>query len=273
MSSSTVAHHAREVTHTRAFEIFARAGYVARGVLYLVIGILALRLAWGVSEEAVNQQGALSEIADQPAGFALLLAMVVGLVGYSVFRLTMATFGHTPEAGRHSAMDRVGALGSGVAYALFAASAIGILANGDSSGGDGQAQQTTAGVFDWPAGRYLVGAAAVILLAVAAYQAFQAVTRKFLDDTKTGEMGPRLLKAFTALGVAGLGARAVAFGLMGGWILNAAIEFNPREAVGLDGALARLTQHDNGTAALVAVAVGFTMFAGYSIVDARHRKI
>ncbi|MFN8124798.1 MAG: DUF1206 domain-containing protein [Thermoleophilia bacterium] len=274
MSSSTVSHHAREVTRTRAFEVFARAGYVARGVLYLVIGILALRLAWGVSQEAVNQQGALKEISDQPAGLALLLVMIIGLAGYSAFRLTMATFGQTPEAGRHSAMDRIGALGSGIAYALFAVSAIGLL-TGDSgsTSGDGQAQRTTAGVFDWPGGRFLVGAAGVILLVVAAYQASQSVTRKFLDDTKTGEMGPGLLKAFTVLGVAGLGARAVAFGLMGGWVLNAAIEFNAREAVGLDGALARLTQHHYGTAALVAVAVGFAMFAGYSIVDARHRKI
>lgn len=272
MTASTASRHARRATRTRAFDLFARAGYVARGVLYLVIAVLALRLAWGVSEEAVNQQGALREIADRPAGRALLVVMVVGLAGYAVFRLVMATFGETPEAGRHDAADRLGALASGIAYAAFAVFAVRILTGGSGSG-DGQAQRTTAGVFDWPAGRYLVGAAGVAFLAVAAYQAHRAVTRRFLEDSKTGEMGPGVRRAFTVLGVAGIGARAAAFALIGGWVLNAAVEFDPREAVGLDGALARLTQQDLGTVALVAVAVGFVMFAGHSVMDARFRKI
>ncbi len=272
MASHTLSGGADEVTHTRAFDLFARSGYVARGVLYLVIAILAFQLARGVGEQAANQQGALQEIADRRFGAVLLIAMVVGLAGYSVFRLTMATLGSTPEAGRHSATDRLGALGSGVSYGLFAVFAVGIL-TGDSGNGDGGAQRTTADVFDWPAGRFLVGAAGVVLLAIAAYQAYQSVSRRFLDDTKTGEMSEGVRRAFTVLGVAGLGARAVVFGLIGGWVLNAAIVFDAREAVGLDGALARLTQQTHGTVALIAIAVGLAMFAGYSIVDARHRKI
>lgn len=272
MASHTLSGSTRQVTHTRAFDVFARSGYVARGVLYLVIAILALEIARGGGGEAANQQGALRAIADRPFGTVLIVAMAVGLAGYSVFRLTMATMGTTPEAGRHSAADRLGALGSGLAYGLFAVFAVGIL-TGDSGDGDGGAQRTTADVFGWPAGRLLVGAAGVVFLVMAAHQAYQAVSRRFLDDSKTGEMREGVRTAFTVLGVAGLGARAAVFALIGGWVLNAAVTFEAREAVGLDGALARLTERSEGTAALVVIAVGLAMFAGYSIADARHRKI
>ena len=108
---------------------------------------------------------------------------------------------------------------------------------------------------------------------VAAYQAYLGLSRKFLSYTKTQYMSPPTLRRFTALGVTGHLARAVTFGLVGSSSIKAAIEYDPSEAVGIDGALQRLTTHSYGTAALVVVAVGLIAFGVYSVVDARHRAI
>jgi hypothetical protein len=264
--------HAEAFTETPVFEGLARAGYAARGVIYVLIGILAYRVATGVSEHKPNQQGAMQQIADQPFGHALLLLTAIGLGGYSLWRLAQALVGHTPEYGEHSKLDRIGALGSCLAYAAFTFLAISVL---QGSGGNSSAQpkKATSDVLGWPAGRELVAAAGLLFIGIGIFQAYLGLSKKFLTYSKTGQMSPGVLKAFTAIGVVGLVARAVAFVLIGLFALKAARDYSPKDAVGIDGALARLTQHAYGTTALIVVAVGLIIFGVYSIADARYRKI
>ena len=273
MSSHAAPQVARNATRTPIFQGLARAGYVARGLLYVVIGVLAIRLAQGVGGAPASQQGALRTIAHQPFGHALLIATAIGLAGYAILRFAQVFVGSTPEHGRYSPLDRIAAAGSGLAYGTFCILAIAVLRGSSGSTKGHTPQQTTAGVLDWPAGRVLVGAAGVVFLGMAAYQVFMALSRKFLDDSKTHEMSPGVERGFTALGVVGLLARGVVFGLIGLFVLKAAIEFRSREAVGLDGALTRLTHHAYGTTALYVVAAGLVVFGLYSMVDARYRKI
>jgi hypothetical protein len=263
---------AREATRTPVFEGLARAGYVARGAIYVIVGVLAFRLAEGVSGEPANQKGALRTVAHQPFGRWLLVAIAIGLAGYSLWRLTQAVVGVTPEAGKHSALDRVGALGSAIAYGSFCAIAIALL-RGSASGTSKSPSSTTAGVLGWTGGRELVIGAGVVFLIIAAYQAYQAATLKFLDDSKVVEMTRREREAFTWVGVTGLLARTVVFGLIGVFAIKAARDYNPKDAVGLDGALAKLLQHSYGSAVLIVVACGLIAFGAYSIADARFRKI
>ena len=108
---------------------------------------------------------------------------------------------------------------------------------------------------------------------VAGYQAYLAISRRFLDDAKTNEMSRPVLRAYTAVGTTGLAARAIAFGLIGVFFIKAAVEYDPHEAVGLDGALSRLTTHAYGPAFLAIVACGLILFGVYSLADARFRKI
>jgi Domain of Unknown Function (DUF1206) len=272
-TTSTVQSNAREFTATPAFEAAARAGYVARGIVYALIGVLAFRIAEGVGTQPASQQGALREIAHQSFGHALLVLMAIGLAGYALWRAAQAFVGSTPEAGRHSALDRVAAVGSGIAYGAFCAIAISVLRGSSGGNSTSSARKATAGVLGWPAGRELVGAAGLILIGIGAYQAYLGLSRKFLEDSKTAQMGPTVRKAFTATGVVGLCSRAVAFGLMGIFALKAAVDFNARDAVGLDGALYRLTHHAYGTIALIVVACGLIAFGIYSLADARYRKI
>ncbi len=263
---------AESFTDTPLFEGLARAGYVARGVIYALIGLLALRLAGGVAAPKPNQQGAMHQIAHQPYGHALLLFTAIGLGGYALWRLAQALIGHTPEYGEHSTLDRIGAVGSFLAYAAFFVLAIGVL-HGTAGNSSAKPKKTTADVLGWTGGRELVAAAGLLFLGIAAYQAYLGLSKKFLKYSKTGQMSRSVLRAFTALGVAGLVARAVAFGLIGLFVLKAARDYTPKDAVGIDGALAKLAQHAYGTAALIVVACGLIAFGAYSLADARFRKI
>jgi hypothetical protein len=272
MQTNTASREATAFTDTPVFEGLARAGYAARGVIYALIGVLAFRLARGTGDARPNQQGAMNKIAHQPFGHALLIAVAIGLAGYAIWRLAQALVGHTPEYGRHSAMDRIGAAGSFVAYAAFAVLAVTIL-HGSAQNSSSKPSKTTAGVLHWPAGRELVGAVGLLFIGIAVFQAYLGLSRKFLEYSKTAEMGEATLRAFTWIGRIGLTARAIAFALIGLFTLKAARDYNPHDAVGLDGALARLTNHAYGTAALIVVALGLIVFGIYSFADARYRKI
>ncbi len=272
--TTNAARQAEGFVQTPLFEGLARAGYVARGFIYVVIGILAVRLSRGVKDQPASQTGALRLIAHQPFGQALLVAMAVGLGGYSLWRLAQALVGTTPEAGRHSTLDRLGALGSSIAYATFCLIAITVLRSpAATAGNDKKPRDVTATALGWPAGRLLVGAVGVLFLVVAGYQLYMGLSRKFLDDSKVGSMDRPVRKGFTALGVVGLCARAVAFALIGIFIVRAAVDFRASQAVGLDGALYRLTQQSYGPTLLLIVALGLIAFGIYSIADARFRKI
>ncbi len=259
------------VVNTRGFELFARGGFVARGVIYGVIGLLALELALGDGGRATNQQGALATVSHQSFGHVLLIAVAIGLGGYAVWRFSRAALGHGSEAS-DSTFDRLAALASGVVYAALCVLAIEIL-GGSASSQSSNTHKTTAGVLGWPAGTWLVGAAGLAFLGVAAYQGYKGISKRFLDDSKTGEMSPSGKRAFTAIGMFGHLARMVVFGMVGYFLVKAALDYSPAQAVGLDGVLARLVHDSYGPVLLGIVAAGLIAFALYSICDARYRKI
>jgi hypothetical protein len=259
-----------ELAHAKTLGWLARAGLVARGVVYLVIGVLALKLALGDGGKATNQTGALKTIADQSFGELLLVVLAIGLAGYALWRLLRAAVGHGAEQ-RDSGSDRVAALASGIAYAILCVTAVKIVI--DAGAGSGTPKQPTGGVLDWPAGTVIVAIAGAIMIGVGAYQAYKGLAKKFLEDAKTGEMSESVRKAYTALGVFGHVARAVVFALIGYGLIKAALDYNAKEAIGLDGALRELADASYGPVLLALVAIGLTGFALYSMADARYRKV
>ena len=271
MSAQTRA-EGRRAVHSPAFELLARIGFVARGVIYATIGLLAIQVAIHSSNEKTNQRGAMQTIEKQPFGHALLIAVAIGLGGYALWRFAQAAYGHGPEGGGDSSTSgRIVALASGLSYAAMCALAIAVLMGTSSSSGN--AHSSTAGVLGWPGGQWIVGAAGLIFIGVAAYQGYKGVTRKFLEEDKTEKMGPTARTWITAIGVVGHLARMVAFGLIGIFIVKAAIDYAPKKAVGLDGALAKLAHQTYGTALLLIVAAGLVAFGIYSIADARYRRV
>ena len=251
--------------------MLSRGGFVARGLIYGIIGILALKLALGQGGKLTNQQGALHTVAHQPFGKLLLLLVAVGLGGYALWRLVRAAIGHGPE-GRDDAFDRVAAFASGIVYAALCLLAVEILL-GARGGSTTTPKKATAGVLGWSHGTWIVGIAGAALIGVALYQGYRGITKKFLDDSKTGEMEPHVKVAIGWLGTVGHLARMIVFGLVGIFLIKAAIDFNPQAAVGLDGALAKIVHRPYGPVALGVVAGGLIAFALYSLTDARYRKI
>lgn len=248
----------------------ARAGLVARGLVYFIIGLLAIELALGEGGKAANQQDALKTIAHQSFGKVLLILVAIGLAGYALWRLVRAAVGHGAEQ-RDSGSDRVAALASGIAYAVLCFTAIEIVTG--TATGSGTPKEATGGVLGWSGGTVIVVIAGLALIGVAVYQAYKGLAKKFLEDAKTGEMSSEVRKSYTALGVFGLVARAVIFALVGYGLIKAAINYNPKEAVGLDGALRQLADSSLGPVLLGVVAAGLAGFAIYSIADARYRKV
>jgi hypothetical protein len=254
-----------------AFELLSRAGFVARGLIYAIIGILALKLAFGHGGKLTDQKGALHTIAHQPFGKLLLTLVAIGLGGYSLWRLVRAGIGHGRE-GSDSGFDRIAALASGIAYGAMCALAIELLL-GAGGGSAGNVKKSTAGVFGWPAGTWIVGIVGGVMIGVALYQGYRGITKKFLDESKVEEMGPEMKKWISRLGTFGHLARMVVFGLVGVFLIKAAIDYKPSKAVGLDGALAKIVHNSYGPFLLGIVATGLIAFAVYSLSDARYRRI
>ena len=271
-SKARSARHGRvageKVVQSGGFEWLARAGFVARGLIYALIGVLAIKLAVGVGGTKADQQGALKTIAHQPFGKVLLILVAIGLAGYAMWRLFRALLGHGPE-GSDSTFDRVAAFASGLVYAALCALAVTILMG---SGSENE-HKTAAGVLGRPGGTWLVGIVGAVLIGVALYQGYRGVTRDFLEDSKTEKMSARVGKWIEWIATVGHLARLVVFGLVGVFLITAAIDFNPKKAVGLDGALAKLAHASYGPFLLGIVAAGLIAFGIYSLSDARYHRI
>jgi hypothetical protein len=257
--------------NSRLFAILSRAGFVARALIYGIIGLLALELATRQGGKITNQQGALRSVEQHSFGHLLLALLAVGLGGYALWRLFRAALGHGRE-GTDRGIERLGALGSGIVYAAMCVVAIQIL-TGPGTSGKGNAKKTAGDVFSWPAGRWLVAIAGVVLAGVACYQLIRGLRKKFLADSKTDQMPQPVYKGFTVLGTIGHVARAVVFGLVAVFLIKAAYDYKANEAIGLDGALGKLYDGAYGAWLLGAVAVGLIAFACFSLVEARYRKI
>jgi len=262
-----------DVARSKHLERLARAGLVARGVVYGLIGILAIKVAFGSGGETTDQQGALKTIAGQPFGKVLLVLVAIGLAGYALWRLVRAAIGHGPETGEDDAKDRISGVVSGIAYGALCFTAVKILIGSSSSSSSSKTEKATGGVLDWPLGRYLVIAAGLVVLGVAVDQALKGIKQKFREDSKTEQMSPGVDQAYTAVGVVGHLARAVVFALIGWFVIKAAIDYDPDTAVGLDQALAKLSSSAFGPVVLGIVAAGLIAFACYSVLDARYRRV
>ena len=236
-----------------------------------MIGILAVKLALGDGGKTTNQSGALRTIAHQPFGEGLLILVAIGLAGYSLWRLFRAFLGHGPEDS-DSGLDRVSAFASGIAYALIFVLALEILLGSGAS--SGSPKKPTAGVLGWPAGNLDRRASRVPSSAASgSTRATAGISKDFLKDSKTEQMSPGMRKWITGIGMFGHLARMVVFGMIGIFLISAAVDYNPNKAVGLDGALAKLANHSYGSYLLGIVATGLIAFALYSLSDARYRRI
>jgi hypothetical protein len=272
MTSGTLAARAEAQTRRPWFRITARAGMAARGVIFLIIGILAIQVAVDEGGATTDQSGALADVARRPFGEGLLVALAVGLAAYSLWRFCQGLLDTDDNGDGGGALAvRASKVASGVCYAILFVTAVSILAgSGGGGSGSGSERQTTAGVLGWPGGRVWVLLAAVAIAGVAIWNLYRGLSRTFMKRLHPPR---RMRPAVQAVGVAGMTARAVVFGLIAAFLAAAAVQYDPGEAVGLDGALARLARQAYGPVLLFIVAAGLVAFALHCAAEARYREI
>ncbi|NSC21318.1 DUF1206 domain-containing protein [Streptomyces albus subsp. chlorinus] len=255
----------------------ARAGFLARGVIYLLIGVLALQVAFADGRKGGGQAdrgGALKEVAGQPFGALVLWALGLALAGMALWRLAEAAWGVT-EPGGHRVRARLLSAARGVFYAFVAYSVL-AFAVGDKGSGSGasdrQSQDVTAKVLGLPAGQWLAGVVGVAVMVAGVVMAVRAALRKYHKQLRTGRMSAGQRRFVDLTGVVGGLARGLVFAAAGVFLLRAALTYEPRRAKGLDDTLRAFTETPAGPWLLVAVAVGLAFFGVYSFAVARWRR-
>jgi uncharacterized protein DUF1206 len=262
------------------YATLARIGLVAKGVSYGIVAVLAIKLAVGGGGKATSRGGALQTLADEPLGKLLIGALAFGFAAYAIWRFVQA-FAEPDDPTEDEAKSeakkwgkRAGYIGRGLIYAGLTFTAVKILLG--SGGGESQnetAKKSAGAVFDWPAGRWIVGLAGLAIIGAGAWNVYRGVTTKFEDKWRSGEMSRTERTWGTRVAVVGHIARGIVFGLVGVFIAKAAWEYDPKEAIGLDGALQKLASAPHGPWVLGVTAAGLLCYGLFCFVDARYRDV
>jgi Domain of Unknown Function (DUF1206) len=242
-------------------------------VVHLLVAWLALQLAWGTSSESADQSGALSTVADSPVGKPLLWIIALGMIALAVWQALEVVrwrsgWSATGDARTKAVKKSAKAVAKAIIYAALAVLAIRVATG--SSGGGGSQQQTVAGVFGWPGGRWLVGAVGLAIVGVGIYHVYKGVTKRFLKEIDLAEAPPSATRLVTRLGQIGYPGKGIALGVVGGLLVWAAVTFDPEKATGLDGALRTILDAPFGQVLLTLVALGIAAFGAYLLVRARY---
>src|SRR4051794_20458373 len=242
-------------------EPLARAGLVAKGVSYGIVALLALKLAFGDGGKATSRQGALQQLAGTTFGTVFLILLAAGFAAYAIWRFVQAWCSDEwPK--------RIGYAGRGLIYAGLTYSTAHILVGGHTQSQNGKAHHTAGMVLSWPGGTVLVAIGGAIVAGVGLWNLYRGISRKFEDKWTRGytTWGSRA-------GVVGHCARFVVFGLIGAFAIKAAVEYDPKQAIGLDGALQKLAHSSYGPFLLGLTAAGLVAYGIYCFVDARYRDV
>ncbi len=255
------------------FEPLARFGYGVKGIVYLLVGVLATMVVLGIGGETTGTSGVLQNIAQQPFGTILLSIVAAGLICYTLWRFVQA--GVDPEHKGNDAsglLNRLGYAISGVAYAGLAFTALQILFTSGGGGGN-STESWTARLLSQPFGPWLVGAVGAAIIGVGGYQVYRGVSASFRKNVKLGHMSDTEETLVMSLGRFGLAARGLVLGIIGFFLIQAAWQFDSDEARGLGQTLQEIVQQPFGPLLLGIVAVGLIAYGLFMMLMGRYRKI
>ena len=254
-------------------EVLARVGLVAYAIVHLLIGWLALQIAWGASaSKSADTSGALKTVADQPFGKILLWLVAVGLVALALWQASAAGWGYLDCGGVERVRKQVTSGAKAVFYAALGVSAASVALGSGSSSSQSQ-QHATSGVLAWPGGQVIVVVAGLIIIGVGVASVVKGVKKSFSEEIDTSSMSPGAREGVARLGQVGYIAKGVALGLVGGLLGYAALTFERQKAPGLDGALQTILAQPFGRFLLTAVALGFVAFGLFAILQSRYRRM
>lgn len=263
----------RQAANSSVMSGLARAGFVALGILYALIGIIALEIAFGHSHQQADRSGAVRLVAATPFGSVILWLLVVGFAGMTLWRLSEAIWGAAGPGG-HKATNRLGSLGRAV---LYAAITYGILKYalglGAPASSNKQSQDLTATALHYPGGQAIVAIVGIIIAGAGIAVMYQAWQGRFLRNMRMGSASARTRTAVTRLGQIGGVARGAVFVTIGIFLTVAAVDAKPGQAKGIDSALRVFAHTPLGPWLLALVAIGLVMFGAFSCCEARWRDV
>jgi Domain of Unknown Function (DUF1206) len=253
-------------------ERVARLGYIAKGVIYAVIGFLALREAVGAGGRSTDPSGAIHSIGTQPFGGVMLALLAVGLACYALWKVVQGV--KDPDgkgSDAHGIVRRVAYVGSGALYGLLAYTAAQSILGAEDTSED--AATASAMAFQPPLGPILVWLVGTVVVAVGLYQLYAAYEAKFRDDLRLHQMGETEERWIIYAGRLGTAARAIAIGVAGAFLLLAAYQSDPSEAHGLGAALETVQHQPLGPYMLGTIAIGLLVYGAFMFAIARYRRI
>jgi Domain of Unknown Function (DUF1206) len=254
-------------------ERLARLGYATEGAMYTLIGLLAAGVAFGSGGHATGQRGALEIVAGSPFGGALVGLIALGFLGYALWRGLQAIADPDGEGTDVKALGKRAGYGvSALVYAGLAFSAVGLILGSASRGGR-TPDDWTALLLSWPLGRVLVVCVGIAVVGLGLRELYQAYKARFLEHLELDEMGERARRWTERWGRLGIAARGLVFGVVGTFLIRAALEHDPQEARGLGGALQTLARQPLGSWLLSVVALGLVAYGLFMLSVARYRHI
>ena len=262
----------KTIVFSPVVEYMMRIGYGARGLIYGIIGLLALLVAFSVSGSLSDQQGAIADIGKQPIGQVLLIIVLIGLVGYVLWGLVRALFDPLHKGkSMKGIIERIGFFISAVAYAILIIPTYNFIlgnSNAAQNGAQGvQLRNIIGTIFLFPLGIYIVGIIGVIFLLVGLYQAYLGLKKNFDKRFNPYILTSKQVKYVKIMGRFGYVGRAVVFFFLGIFLIFAAYYSNSSKAKGIDGVLLFILQQPYGHYLLGIVALGLIAFGAYSILS------
>jgi Domain of Unknown Function (DUF1206) len=255
----------------RVVDVLGRVGLVGYGVVHLVVAWLALQVAFGVPDAPPDAEGAVGTIAHTPGGAIALAVAAIGLLAFALWQVTAAAIGFRWVSGGERMRKRAGAVAKAIAMTGLAVIVINYL-TGMGSPGDTTVQDVAEDVLALPAGRALLGLAALVVLTIAGAMTYTGVRRTFMGDLDVRSLAPGVQQAIEVVGAAGHLARALALAVVGVLAGGAALFADPGRAGGLDAALRALGSTVAGAWLLAVVAAGFAAFGLFCVADAATRR-
>ncbi len=260
---------ARKVNDNPWFERGVRVGLIGYGIVHLLIGWLALQLAFGDRSGSPDQQGALQQIAQESYGDALLWTIGIGLLFMAVWQVFEALWGHTSRDEPKRTIKRVGSAGKVVIYAIVGISSI-KFAMEAQSGGKSSTDSMTADLMKQTAGQWLVAAVGIVIIVVGVMQVKRGVTKSFTKDLTGDATSGTSGTAVEKFGQVGYISKGIAVGVVGFLFVWAAWDHDPKKAGGLDTALRKILDQPFGPVLLAAIALGIIAFGLYCFAWAKY---
>jgi hypothetical protein len=259
----------RKAEFSPLMEALTRIGYGTRGLIYIIMGLLAVQVAFGKGGALASPLGAIAKIGKQPAGMVLLWVVLLGLVSYSLWGVVRALLdplhkGHDVKG----LIERGGFLTSAFGYAVLIMPTFGYVTGTSLASKGSQTQKMITAIMAMPWGRWAIGIIGLAALASGLYQIYLAFKAGFDRQFETYALTAKEIKLATNVGRFGTAARGVVLAVVGGLIVFAAYRANPNQPIGMDAALAALLHQPYGIWLLGIVALGLIGFGCYSMLSA-----